>query len=288
MFLAEFNVTGNGEYDGDTGDVLRAPDPSRALVRYRADGSEIHVHVRVNPQLLAAAASLPILLLEPTQGPDEVVPRDQLLTTDGSLRSYELLERICDDLVVESCSARYLAEQAGSGRRDFYFATEDVGRLEQIARRAAGALNFPMAIHEVRLADVAPTILPTELIGELDLPVPAAARMRTTRFEFWGSGPSLERLRNELERLGYRFVSVELAASELRVVKEVPIDGPGFLAVLREIVPLARSLRCSYRGTETVGGFEQFALTRPLPPRYATNGDKAKGTWRRLFGSFGV
>jgi len=32
------------------------------------------------------------------------------------------------------------------------------------------------------------------------------------------------------------------------MVNEVPVDGPGFLGVLRKIVPLARSMRCSYRG----------------------------------------
>jgi hypothetical protein len=286
MALTEFDVMGEGEYDDATGEIVREADPSRSLVRYRADGSEFYVQVRVNPGLLAEAASLPVLLLEATQRPEEVVPGGELLTALGSMRNYELLERICDDLVIEDCPARHLAEQTGSGRRDFFFVTEEVGRLEQIAHRAAAALGFPLAIRELRLADIASTILPTELIGELELAIPADERMRTTRFEFWGAGPSLERLRHELERLDFHFVGVELATSELRMVKKVPIDGPGFLDVLRTIVPLARSLRCSYSGTETVGGREQFALTRPLPPRYAGNGDEGERTQRSLFAKF--
>ena len=68
------------------------------------------------------------------------------------------------------------------------------------------------------------------------------------------------------------------------MLKEVPIDGPGFRVVLKEIASLARSLRCSYRGTETVGGFEQFALTRPLPERYAAAPSPVAGVLRRVFG----
>jgi hypothetical protein len=70
------------------------------------------------------------------------------------------------------------------------------------------------------------------------------------------------------------------------MIKEVPIDGPGFRAVLKEIVPLARSLRCRYRGTETIGGIDQFALTRPLPERYAA--DSFTIIFRRIFGRKGV
>jgi hypothetical protein len=51
--------------------------------------------------------------------------------------------------------------------------------------------------------------------------------------------------------------------------KPVAIDGAGFLAVLKDIVPLARSLRCSYRGAETIDGGDQFLLTRDLPAHYA-------------------
>jgi len=283
MVLAEFAVSGKGEYDEESGEVLQEAEPSRSLVRYRPDGSELFVHTRVNPRLFEAARSLPILVLEPTQAPDEVMPGGSL-TAQGSFRSYELLERLCDDLTAQACPACYLAEQAVDGRRDFYFATEDVDGLQRIAHRAAAGAGFPLTIREVRLRDVAATILPIELIGELDLPVPDDQRMRTIRFEFWGAGPSLERLRRELERRGFRFVSLEIATSELCMVKEVPIDGPGFLGVLREIVPLARSMRCSYRGTETVGGHQQFALVRPLPPRYAPDGTGAGGIWRRMFG----
>jgi hypothetical protein len=285
--LTEFAVTGEGVYDEVTGDVVRPAEPSRSLVRYRDDGTELLVHVRMNLPLLAAAASLPVLVLQPTQPTGELVPGGRSLTPAGSVRNFELLERICDELVAEDCPARQLAVQAGAGRRDFYFATEDAACLERIARRAAEALAFPLAVEEHTLADVAALILPTELVGELDLPVTPDQRIHTRRFEFWGAEASLERLRRELERRGYRFVGIERATSELRVLKEVPIDGAGFLAVLREIVPLSRSLRCSYRGTETVDGFEQFALTRPLPPRFSADGEGRKGVWARLFGTSG-
>jgi hypothetical protein len=69
---------------------------------------------------------------------------------------------------------------------------------------------------------------------------------------------------------------------ELRMIKPVPIDGPGFLSVLKEIAPLARSLGGSYRGTETIAGSDQFALNRPLPDRYAA--DSAGGAFGWLFG----
>ena len=108
--------------------------------------------------------------------------------------------------------------------------------------------------------------------------------MRLTRFEFWGAESSLAKLRSELERRGYRFLSFEVALRELRMIKEVPIDGPGFQAVLKEIVNLARSLRCSYLGTETVGGRHQFYLTQPLPERYAADSSTGAGIFRRIFG----
>jgi len=68
------------------------------------------------------------------------------------------------------------------------------------------------------------------------------------------------------------------------MLKQVPIDGAGFQAVLKEIVSLSRSLGCSYRGTETIEGFEQFALTRPLPERYTGGPAPTTGILRRIFG----
>ena len=145
---------------------------------------------------------------------------------------------------------------------------------------------FPLTIEQYRLAELAPIILPAEAIGDFGLELPADARMRLTQFEFWGAEPTLARLRADLERRGYRFLSFEVALRELRMIKEVPIDGPGFQAVLKEIVPLARSLRCSYRGTETVEGSAQFYLTRPLPDRYAADSSTG-GIFRRIFGRKG-
>jgi hypothetical protein len=287
MTLRQFDVRGEDVTDSETEEIIRKGDPHRSLVRYRPDGSELFVHARINLALLQAAVSLPILLLKPRSREDEVTQRDNLLTGRGSVRNYEFLERLCEDAASASLPACYLAEQHGEGRRDFYFVTEDVAGFGRIANSAAEAFAFPLAIERYRLADMAPLILPAEAIGELGLEVAAGSRIRPTRFEFWGAEPSLARLRSKLERRGYRFLSFETSTRELRMLKSVRIDGAGFQAVLKEIVPLARSLGCSYRGTETVGGFEQFALTRPLPERYAGDPPPKAGILRRIFGSKG-
>jgi hypothetical protein len=286
--LNRFDVRGETINDDETEEIIRKGDPHRSLVRYRLDGSELFVYVRVNVALLQAAVSLPILLIKPQSREDEVWGIEGLLTGLGSVRNYELLERICEDVTSASFPACYIAEQHGLGRRDFFFVTEDVTGFERIARTAAAAGAFPLTIEQYRLAELAPIILPAEAIGDLDLEIPADARIRLTRFEFWGAEPSLARLRAGMERRGYRFLSFEIATRELRMIKEVPIDGRGFQAVLKEIVPLARSLQCSYLGTETIGGFHQFALTRPLPERYDADSFTRAGIFRRIFGRKGV
>ncbi len=280
MSLTDFDVLGEGRTDDETGEVLVPGDPRRTLLREHPDGTETHVFVRMNVPLLTAAASLPVVRLEPVPRPDEALGDGRSLAVTGHLRNLELYERIGADLESSGCPARFVAFETGHGRRDFYFATEDVDCIEAVARAAAASLDHELSISRHRLADVS-HILPIELIGDLGLDVPADARERRTRFEFWGSPDSLPRLRQALEKQGFDFVEVERAASELRMAKVVPVDGPGFNAVLREIAPLARSLRCSYRGTETVDGFDQFALTRPLPERYAAPG--SGGFWKRLF-----
>jgi len=242
MILKQFDVRGEQISDDETEMIIRKGDPHRGLVRYRLDGSELFVHARINVALLQAAVSLPILLLKPESHEDELMPIDGLLTPRGSVRNYELLERICEDLTRVSFPACYIAEQHGTGRRDFYFVTEDVAGFERIARTAAEAFGFPLTIERYRLAEVAPIILPAEAIGDLGIEVAADARMRPTRFEFWGAESSLARLRMALEQRGYRFLGFEIPVRELRMIKEVPIDGPGFRAVLKEIAPLARWL----------------------------------------------
>jgi len=281
MTLLQFPVTGEQVSNEETEEVIREAEPHRGLVRYRAGGGELFIHTRVNMALLRAAVWLPILLVKITPRANELTPRDALLTPKGSQRNYAFLERLCEDLAAANCPACYIAEQHGEGRRDFYFTTQDVDGFERIAHSAAEALAFPLALEQHSLAALAPLILPTEAIGDLGLEVASEARIRPTRFEFWGAEPSLAKLRAELEKRGYRFLSLEIVSRELRMAKEVPIDGEGFHVVLREIVPLARSLQCSYRGTETVEGHEQFLLTRPLPERY---GGARPGLFGRLFG----
>src|SRR5690242_4875731 len=129
--LERFDVRGEQINDDETDAVIRAGDPSRSLVRYRADGSELFVHTRINLALMQAAVSLPILLLKPQSRKDELMPADALLTGQGSTRNYELLEKICIDVASLSCPACYIAEQHGQGRRDFYFVTEDVAGFER-------------------------------------------------------------------------------------------------------------------------------------------------------------
>jgi hypothetical protein len=287
MALSQFDVTGQQVNDEKTEEVIREGDPWRDLVRYQPGGQEFFVHARVNLALLKAAVSLPILLLKPQSRDDEVLKSDGLLKPQGSVRNYQLLEKICEDVTAASLAACTIAEQHGAGRRDFYFVTEDAPGFERITRAAAEAFAFPLAVESYRLAEVAPVILPAEAIGDLGIDVAKAARMRPTRFEFWGAEASLAKLKTELGRRGYRFVSLDSFQRELRVIKEVPIDGQGFRAVLREIAPLARSLDCSYRGTETVGGFDQFALTRALPERYAAEPKSQGGILGRFFGRKG-
>ena len=287
MTLIDFDVSGAAITDEKTEEVIRKGDPHRDLVRYRSDGSEVFIHTRVNMALLRAAASLPILVVKPASRPEELTRKDALLTPQGSMRNYAFFERLCEDLAGANCAACYIAERHGEGRRDFYFTTEDVVGFERIARAAAEAFAFPLTFEQHSLGTLAPLILPTEAIGELGLQIPPEARIRPTRFEFWGAGSSLAKLRAELEARSYRFLGLDPFLSELRMVKDVPIDGAGFLAVLKEIAPLARSLGCSYRGTETVEGFEQFALTRPLPARYAGDSAPRTGVLGRIFGRRG-
>jgi len=120
--------------------------------------------------------------------------------------------------------------------------TENASFFERIASAVAETLNFPLTFEQHSLAGVASTILPTEAIGELAIEIATDARIRPRRFEFWGAETSLVRLRTELEKRGYSFKGFETHMGELRMLKHVPIDGPGFAAVLKEIATLARSL----------------------------------------------
>lgn len=277
MSLTQFDIRGEQIANDETGEILRKGDPSRSLMRYRPDGGELYIHSRVNMALLRAAVPLPILLIKPVSREDEVTPPSKLqippdarlLTPQGSMRNYTFLENLCQALADAACPACYLAEQHGDGRRDFYFVAEDAAAFERMAQAAADALAFPLTIEQHSLNDLAPLILVTEAIGELGLQIAEDARIQTRRFEFWGAAASLERLRARMEERGYRFLSLQPVLGELYMSKPVAIDGEGFLPVLKDIVPLARSLRCSYRGAETIDGGDQFLLTRELPARFA-------------------
>jgi hypothetical protein len=279
MSLDAFDVSGEPVVD-DSGEELSRGEPRRSLVRYLPDGSETYVFLRMNVPLLAAAAALAVVRVEPSPAPGELLADGRSLGVAGHLRNFELFERVCADIEAAASPSRFLAFETGHGRRDLYFATEDPDALEGVVRRAA--VDHELRITRHTMAALGPRLLPAEMIGALGLALPVEAATRRTRFEFWGAPESLERLRLQLDQRGYQFLEVDRSINELRMAKVVPLDGTGFNAVLREIVPLARSLRCSYRGTETVDGFDQFALDHPLPERYAAAGRSA--WWRRLLG----
>src|SRR6185295_14590332 len=98
MILNRFDVRGGEISNEETGEIIRRSDPHRNLLRYRLDGSELFVHVRLNIALFQAAVLLPIVLVKPHSRKDEVSQPDELLTGLGSVRNYELLERICEDV----------------------------------------------------------------------------------------------------------------------------------------------------------------------------------------------
>ena len=88
MTLRQFDVSGAEITDEETEEIIRKGDPLRSLVRYRPDGSVMLIHARINMALLQAAASRPILLLKPVSRKDELMPTDDLLTPEGSSRSW--------------------------------------------------------------------------------------------------------------------------------------------------------------------------------------------------------
>jgi hypothetical protein len=284
--LSQFDIRGESIVDDETEMRIFEGDPHRGLVRYRPGAPELFVHARINLALWRAAVALPIVLLKPTPGGGEAMDPHGLLGIDESTRNFQFRARLVEVLAARAVPACYLAEQHGDYRRDFYFVTEDWAGFEAAAREAAAAFDMPIALEPYTLAQVAPTILPADAIGELGLVIPAHLRVRPTRFEFWGAEETLARLRRELEGRGFRFLSFETYARELRMIKDVPIDS-GFDAVLIEIVRLSRSLGCSYLGTETVDGFDQFALVRPLPARYA-KAAVGGGLVNRIFGRRGA
>ncbi len=240
--------------DQDDEAAVGPGDPLRSLVRYRSDGSELYVHCRINLDLFREATTLPVLLLKPESRDDEIMTIDALLNGKGSRRNYALLERLCEDIAAAGVAACYLAEQHGERRRDFYFVAEDGATFERTARATATALGFPLTIEQHTLTNVAPIILPREAIGELGLTLAPVDVVQRTRFEFWGDQPALHELRLELERRGYRFLALDPVMGELRVVKDLPVEGPAFLGELREVLPLAHGLGCRYRGKETMDG----------------------------------
>jgi hypothetical protein len=263
--LEQFDVLGEGEA-GDDGEEVRPGDPRRSLVRYTPD-REVYVSTRLNPDLWKAALSLPVVLVMPIPRAGEVLERNGLLTPGGSVANFEFRDTLGEVLDSIACPASYLADVHGGGRRSFYFAAESAERFGVALSEASDRAAMEVDVQVLSFAEAALFVLPIEWIGRLGLAVPPKENARKTRFSFWGAEDSLARLRTELERADYSFSSLEMATRELRMTKVVPLDAAGFLAELRRIVPLSRSLRCSYRGEEAVDP-EQFLLTSPAPEYY--------------------
>jgi hypothetical protein len=173
--LSEFDIRGESIVDDETEASIFEGDPQRGLVRYRSGAPELFVHARINLALWRAAVALPIVLLKPTPGGEAMDPHG-LLGINESTRNFQFCERLVEVLAARAVPACYLAEQHGDYRRDFYFVTEDWARFEAAAREASAAFDMPIALEPYTLAQVAPTILPADAIGELGLVIPAHLR----------------------------------------------------------------------------------------------------------------
>ncbi len=256
---------GEGEA-GPDGEEVRRGEPRRSLVRYTAAG-EVYVSTRLNPDLWKVAIGFPVVLVKPIPHQRDVLERNGLLTPNGSVASFEFRNTLGEALAATACPASYLAHRHGGGRRDFYFAAESAEQFGKALAAASDRASMEVDVEVLSFPEAALFVLPIEWIGRLGLAVPPDENRRKTRFSFWGTEESLARLRTGLEHAGYAFSSFEMATRELRMTKVVPLDGAGFLAELRQIVPLSRSLRCSYRGEEAVEP-EVFLLTAPVPQHY--------------------
>jgi hypothetical protein len=278
--LDGFSVTGEGLVDergipDENGDlpVLQAADPTRKIRRYEGRES-LGVAVRMNPALLSIAKDIPLIVCRLSPGED--LPPEARMSRDDRQREAGWIEKglsfywkLPDALEKAGVRACYLAGRFGpSARRLYYFVSEDPEGFCTVAERLARAKGFEFRGDATEMERVAQDFLPIELIDRLGLDSTTGGKRVKAGFGFTGAASSLERLQGELARHGYELDEVKPYLGELLMAKEVPVDGDGFLEELRTIVPLSRSLRCSYRGEETVDGGAQFYLTATLPERY--------------------
>lgn len=276
MTLAAFDPIGDAEVDDDGEEIVPSEVRGASLVRYVGE-REHYLHPRLNPALWRAASALPVVLVKPVPAPGDVLANGHLLTVGGSVANFGLLEVIGELLEAAGRPASQLAHVHGGGRRDLYFAAESIERFEAVLKEAGERSSMAVGFDVLDFTEAGTFFLPVEWIGRLGLaPRPPA---RKTRFGFSGEQASLVRLRAGLEALGYRFDSSS-RTRELRVTKTVPLDGKGFLAELRRIVPLSRELRCAWLGEEAVDP-NVFRVDAPVPEHYYP---PKRSFFGRLFG----
>src|SRR5689334_16562083 len=191
MSLAPFDVSGEPVLDED-GEEVSPGEPHRSLVRYRPDGSETYVFLRMNLPLLTAAVPYGVLRVEPQPRDGELLGDQRSLGVQGHLRNLELFEGLNAGIAASGLPARFLAFETGHGRRDFFYAAEDVDAAEALVRRVAAALGHELTLTRHTMGSLGSQLLPVELAADLGLP--GDVPVRRTRFEFSGAAESLAQL----------------------------------------------------------------------------------------------
>lgn len=298
MTLSGFSVSGDPVVDeagtpDEYGDLplLSEADRERKILRYDEAGQSLSLAVRLNRRLLEAAKEHPLIVFRLSPGDEVEDGAAPEVSGRGRARDWisdglHLYWRIFEKLETEDFRSCYLASAfAESLRRTHYFVSEQPERLIRIVSSAAAKKGFSLEHEQTSLGRVAADFLPIELVGQLGLHSAGGRQSVKAGFGFWGAEDNLLRLRRDLEGDGFVLDEFIPSLRELRMAKEVPVEPSAFLRILQRIVPLSRSLGCSYRGEETADGHEQFLLTSPKPGKYYP---APTSLTRRLFGRRGA
>jgi hypothetical protein len=284
--LKSFRPSGEGVSDPETEEIIVAEDENRSLVRFLPGGESMSVFTRMNYPLLKLSIDHQIIVVKPKFSPEHFLGTGKVLEPKAFQRALTLAEKICEAIESSPLGACQISAQTGSFGYWLYFVTEDASRFSELVEKAAKKTKFEVYCDELRMSGVAHIILPRETVGDLGI-VPASDHsVCQTVFEFTGHPNSIEKFENQLALRGFAPVSFFPAYGKLEVSKEVPIDEHGFLEVLRDIVPLGRSLGCIYSGNETTGGDAQFQKhpDYPIPEKYRPSKKESKSFFGGLFG----